>query len=264
MATHYCRKIFGKNLTHNLKTRICPSYLSTLPKSQLDVAEDEQSLPDESKFKLSNPDAFDVKSMVRIKSLFEAGVHFGHTEGTLDNRMKQYLYGNRLGHLIIDLNHTKRLLQQALNVTAHISYRGGVILFLCQSPLNCLTVENCAKECGEFAHTRYWRDGMFTNSSRIFKSETRLPDLCIVLNTLSSTSKNNSGQHSVLSDAAKMLIPTIAIVDTDANPNIVTYPIPGNDDTPSAINLYCDLFKNVILRAKKVRKEILDKNKISV
>lgn len=77
----------------------------------------------ESKFKLSNPDAFDVKSMVRIKSLFEAGVHFGHTEGTLDNRMKQYLYGNRLGHLIIDLNHTKRLLQQALNVTAHISYR---------------------------------------------------------------------------------------------------------------------------------------------
>lgn len=143
-------------------------------------------------------------------------------------------------------------------------FRGGVILFLCQSPLNCLTVENCAKECGEFAHTRYWRDGMFTNSSRIFKSETRLPDLCIVLNTLSSTSKNNSGQHSVLSDAAKMLIPTIAIVDTDANPNIVTYPIPGNDDTPSAINLYCNLFKNVIVKAKKIRKEILDKNKIII
>jgi small subunit ribosomal protein S2 len=133
---------------------------------------------------------------------------------------------------------------------------------LCQSPLNCLTVENCAKECGEFAHTRYWRDGMFTNSSRIFKAETRLPDLCIVLNTLSSTSKNNSGQHSVLTDAAKMLIPTIAIVDTDANPNIVTYPIPGNDDTPSAISLYCDLFKNIIKKAKAIRKEILNNNKI--
>lgn len=77
----------------------------------------------ESKFKLSNPDAFDVKNMVKIKHLFEAGVHYGHTTGTLDNRMKQYLYGNRLGHLIINLNHTKRLLQQALNVTAHISYR---------------------------------------------------------------------------------------------------------------------------------------------
>lgn len=77
----------------------------------------------ESKYRLSNPDAFDVKNMVKIKNLFEAGVHFGHTEGTLDDRMKQYLYGNRLGHLIINLNHTKRLLQQALNVAAHISYR---------------------------------------------------------------------------------------------------------------------------------------------
>jgi len=121
-----------------------------------------------------------------------------------------------------------------------------------------LTVENCAKECEEFAHTRYWRDGMFTNSSRIFKAETRLPDLCIVLNTLSSSSKNSNGQHNVLSDAAKMLIPTIAIVDTDANPNIVTYPIPGNDDTPSAICLYCDLFKNVIIKAKTLRKKILN------
>lgn len=102
---------------------------------------------------------------------------------------------------------------------------------------------------------------MFTNSSRIFKAETRLPDLCIVLNTLSSTSKNN-GQHSVLSDAAKLLIPTVAIVDTDANPNIVTYPIPGNDDTPSAIRLYCNLFKDTILKAKKIRKEILNKNTI--
>lgn len=77
----------------------------------------------ESKFKLSIPDAFDVKRMVKIKNLFEAGVHFGHTKGTLDKRMNQYLYGNRLGHLIINLNDTKRLLQQALNVTAHISYR---------------------------------------------------------------------------------------------------------------------------------------------
>lgn len=77
----------------------------------------------EDRYKLSNPDAFDVKNMIKIKSLFEAGVHLGHTEGTLDERMKQYLYGNRLGHLIIDLNQTKKLLQQALNITAHISYR---------------------------------------------------------------------------------------------------------------------------------------------
>lgn len=122
-------------------------------------------------------------------------------------------------------------------------------------------MENCALECGEFAHTRYWRSGMFTNSSRIFKAETRLPDLCIVLNTLSSTCKNSDGQHSVLSDAAKMLIPTIAIVDTDSNPNMITYPIPGNDDSPSAINLYCDLFKNVIIKAKTIRKEVLNKKK---
>ncbi|XP_050442542.1 28S ribosomal protein S2, mitochondrial [Adelges cooleyi] len=256
MTTGYCKQMFRRNLPLYLKSRICAPSLSTVAKPQIE--DNIQPIDQELKIKLTDPDAFGIKNMVTIKDLFEAGVHYGHTEGTLDDRMIRYVYGNRLGHLIIDLNQTKPLLQQALNVAAHISYRGGVILFLCQSPLNCLTVENCAKDCGEFAHTRYWRSGMFTNSSRIFKAETRLPDLCVVLNTLSSTSKGNDGQHNVLSDAAKMLIPTIAIVDTDANPNIVTYPVPGNDDTPSAIQLYCNLFKNVILKAKAIRKEVLN------
>lgn len=97
----------------------------------------------ENKFRLSNPDAFDVKNMVKIKNLFEAGVHFGHTEGTLDTRMNQYLYGNRLGHLIINLNHTKRLLQQALNVTAHITYRytEKLLLFYFSYNIICIFLE---------------------------------------------------------------------------------------------------------------------------
>ncbi|XP_050525509.1 28S ribosomal protein S2, mitochondrial [Daktulosphaira vitifoliae] len=257
MATFYLKQFFQKKLLLTINSRVYSTAFLTESKPQI---KEFQSSNHELKIKLSDPDAFGINNMVKIKHLFEAGVQYGHTIGTLDNRMKQYVYGNRLGHLIIDLNQTKYLLQKALNVAAHITYRGGVILFLCQSPLNCLTVENCAKECGEFAHTRYWRSGMFTNSSRIFKAETRLPDLCIVLNTLSSTSKENSGQHNVLTDAAKMLIPTIAIVDTDANPNIVTYPVPGNDDTPSAVQLYCNLFKNVILKAKSIRKKVLNTN----
>lgn len=55
-------------------------------------------------------------------------------------------------------------------------------------------------------------------------------------------------------EAAMANIPTIGIVDSDCNPNLIMYPIPGNDDSPSAVELYCDLFKNIVLKAKEVRK----------
>lgn len=82
-----------------------------------------------------------------------------------------------------------------------------------------------------------------------------MPDLCIFFNTLN----NVLIQHSAVKDSAKMAIPTIGILDSNCNPNLITYPVPGNDDSPAAIELYCNLFKRAILRGKEKRKEMLGK-----
>lgn len=167
--------------------------------------------------------------------------------------MKPYIYGSRLGYTIFDLDQTASHLRLALNFAAHIAYRGGVILFLNRGSQNAHLVEKTAMDCGEFSHTRFWRGGILTNANVQFRAVTRLPDLCIFLNTLN----NVMTQHAALKDSAKMSIPTIGVVDSNCNPNLVSYPIPGNDDSPVAIELYCRLFKEAILRGKEKRKEHL-------
>lgn len=86
---------------------------------------------------------------------------------------------------------------------------------------------------------REWRGGMFTNSTLMYRSMIRLPDVCIFL----GTQNNVFGQHLAVHEAAKMQSLSIGVVDTNSDPRIIAYSIPGNDDSPSAIKLYCDLFK---------------------
>lgn len=205
---------------------------------------------------LDHPDYFSVHNLFTVKDLFEARVHYGHKEGSLNDYMRPYVYGSRLGHLIFDLDITAEHLRKALNFTAHIAYRGGIICFFNRNALNAHLVEKTAQECGEYAHTRFWRGGIFTNANHQFGAVTRLPDLCIFLNT----QNNILNQHTAVRDSAKMLIPTIGVVDTNCNPNLITYPVPGNDDTPAAIELYCKLFKAAILRGKEERRKFLQEN----
>lgn len=133
-------------------------------------------LPDVSKIghihPLEHPDYFNVNNLFTTREMFESRVHFGHKEGSLDDKMRPYLFGSRLGHLIIDLDQTTVALRRALNVTAHVAFQGGVILFFCRSALNAFNVEEAAKDCGEYAHTRFWRKGTFTNSMIQFKAVT--------------------------------------------------------------------------------------------
>lgn len=200
---------------------------------------------------LRHPDYFNVHNLFTVKDLFDARVHYGHKEGSLDERMLPYIYGNRLGHLIFDLDKTAIYLRKALNIAAHIAYRDGIILFFLRGAQNSHLVERTAKECGEYAHTRFWRGGIFTNANKQFGAVTRLPDLCIFMNTLN----NVLTTHTAVRDSAKMSICTIGIVDSNCNPNLITYPVPGNDDSPVAIELYCKLFTKAILRGKEKRKE---------
>ncbi|XP_071489297.1 small ribosomal subunit protein uS2m-like [Diadema antillarum] len=200
---------------------------------------------------LQHEDFFGLQSLFTRRDLFEARVHLGHKEGLLDPRMKKYLMGTRREQCIIDLDQTVPLLRSALNFTAHMAHRSGIILFVSRTPQFAHDVEEMARQCGEYAHTRRWQKGCFTNAQIQMGPGTRLPDLLVFFNTLNDV----FAQHQAVVDAAKMNIPTVAVVDSNCNPNLITYPVPGNDDTPSAMELYIRLFKEAVLLGKQKRKE---------
>ena len=139
--------------------------------------------------------------------------------------------------------------QLALNVLSHIAYRGGIILFVSTHPQFEELTQRTARECGEYFITRRWRGGTLTNSMML-TGMTRVADLIIFLH-LPSLGRNMLA----VKEAAQANVPSIGIVDSDCNPNLIMYPIPGNDDSPSAVELYCNLFKKAVLRAKEVRME---------
>ena len=205
---------------------------------------------------LDHDDFFNVKELVSLKSLFNAQVHLGHKTGLRNPHMLPYIFGNRLGVDIIDLDETVILLQDALNIIAHIAYREGVILFLTRHIQTIPLVEKLSQEVGEYAHCRKWHPGTFTNSAAVFGDVTRLPDLCIFVNTLDTVFE----QHLAVVEAAKLNIPTVGIMDTSCDPRLISYPIPGNDDSLSAITLYCKLFKEAIRKGKNKRLEMMVKS----
>lgn len=206
---------------------------------------------------LTHPDYFKVSELFTVTDLFNARVQYGHKIGSLNDQMKPYLYGARLGHTIFDLNITAEHLRKALNFAAHVAYRDGIILMFCQNAIHSHLVEKTAIECDEFSHTRRYKLNLFLNSKQIFKGNARLPDLFLFFNTMDTV----LAQHPAVTEAAKLLIPTIGIVDSNCCPNLITYPVPGNDDTPAALELYCQLFKAAILRGKAKRKERLERER---
>lgn len=109
--------------------------------------------------------------------------------------------------------------------------------------------EMLAKEVGEYAHTYDFRPAVFSNPQAIFGLATRLPDLIVFM----SVNDNVLDTHSAVTLAAQQLIPTIGIVDTNSDPSLITYPVPGNDDTPCAIEFYNQAFKKAILAGKSNR-----------
>lgn len=201
-------------------------------------------------------DYFDLRPLVTIRELFYHRVHYGHNQGCRNDYMRPFLFGTRVETDIIDLDQTKPLLQDALNFAAHIAYKNGIILFVSRNKYMMPWVEKTALRCGEYAHCRYWRHGTFTDSRNVFGQTIRLPDLCIFLHTQNSVFK----QHKAVTDCAKLMIPTIGIVDSDCDPRLITYPVPGNDDSPTSQLYYLRLFEKAILKGKAKRQEDIEKN----
>lgn len=107
-------------------------------------------------------------------------------------------------------------------------------------------------EVGEYAYCKQWKSGSFTDSARRYGSVIRLPDMCIFFHTHDKMNEPHAG----LNEASKMLIPTVAICDTDIDPSQITFPIPGNDDSMTSVQLYVRLFKEAIMRGKNKRAEL--------
>jgi len=197
-------------------------------------------------------DYFGVRKLVTVQSLFNSRVHLGHKVGVRNPYMLPFLFGTRIGVDIIDLEQTAVLFGDALNFLAHIAYRGGIVLFVSRHVQTIPLVERTAVECGEYAYCSVWQQGTFTNSTTNFGAITRLPDTVVFMSALNNVFE----MHEAVTETAKMNIPSISVMDSSCDPRLITYPIPGNDDSPCAIELYCGLFKEAILRGKAKAKEL--------
>ena len=186
---------------------------------------------------------FGVEKLTSLQELFEARVHLGHKRGMWHPNMLPYLYGHRAGIHIIDLDKTWNCLQVALNVISHVAYSNGIILFVNERPQFERLNQKAARDSNQYFVTK-WNTGTLTNMQRKLGTMT-YPDLII----FTSVPPNESA----VKEAAMCCVPSVGIVDSDCDPQYITYPIPGNDDTPSALQLYFRVFSQAIKNASAER-----------
>lgn len=216
-----------------------------------------------------------------MRQLLEAGVHFGHHTRRWNPKMRQYIFGVRNGVHILDLQQTVPMLDQALRAVREIAANGGRVLFVGTKRQAQEKVAESAKRCGQFYVNHRWLGGMLTNWKTISGTINRLKELEVILEqdrskyakkeVLMMTREREKLEKSIggikdmggqpdaifiidttkedlaIMEANKLGIPVFAVIDSNSNPEGVTFPIPGNDDALRAIEMYCDLFASAIL-----------------
>ena len=222
-----------------------------------------------------------------IRQLLEAGVHFGHKTMRRNPKMSKYIYTNRNGLSIIDLNKSAILLQNALKVAKEVAKNNGRILFVATKKQAVDQVADAAKRCGQYYVNFRWLGGMLTNWKTVSKSIKTLRDVEAKLSVEDGEVSYNKKERLVLerqrlkleqalggikdmggypdlvfiidsnkeslavAEARTLKIPIMAILDSNCNPDNVTFPIPGNDDSAKSIKLYCRLLSDAILSGIK-------------
>ena len=219
---------------------------------------------------------------ISMRQLIEAGVHFGHNARRWNPKMGQYIYGVRGGVHILDLGQTVPMLNQALEAIRAVAAKGGKILFVGTKTAAQEPIAEAAKRCGQFYVNHRWLGGMLTNWKTVSVSIKRLKEIDAKtesgeINALTKKERLNMAREReklfnslggildmngrpdmlfvidapkeslAIAEANKLGIPVVAICDSNANPDVITYPVPGNDDAIRAINLYCDLVSEAVL-----------------
>ncbi len=221
-----------------------------------------------------------------IRQLLEAGVHFGHKTMRRNPKMTRYIHTNRNGISIIDLNKTANLLHNSLKTVKEITKNNGRILFVATKKQAIEPVAEAAKRCGQYYVNFRWLGGMLTNWKTVSQSikalkkiEEQLADPSEIgynkkeklvlqrqkekLEQALGGIKNMGGypdlvfiidthkESLAIAEAKKLNIPIMAILDSNCNPDGITFPIPGNDDSAKSIKLYCRLISDAAIAGIK-------------
>ncbi len=227
---------------------------------------------------------------VGLKDLLEAGVHFGHQTRKWNPKMKPYIFIARGGIYIIDLQRTLKALNEASAFLKKIAAKGGTVLFVGTKKQAKVAIREMATRVNMPYVTERWLGGMLTNHQTIYKSVQKLEEIEAMMNDgrmenfskkeqLDLTRKfeklnNNLGgirnmkgvpdvvfvvdtaeEETAVREASNLGIPVIGIVDTNCDPTLVRYPIPGNDDAIRAITLFTRTVADAIEEGRAMRGE---------
>ena len=228
---------------------------------------------------------------ITMKELLEAGVHFGHQTKRWNPKMKQYIFGERNGIYIIDLQKTLRLFKEATQFVAELASQGKTVLFVGTKRQAQDAVAEEAGRCGMYFVNQRWLGGLLTNFTTIQKSIKRLKELDSMATDgryellpkkevtrlereRKALEKNLSGikdmprlpdaifvidsknEEIAVAEARRLGVPVIAIVDTNCDPDFVDYVIPGNDDALRAIRLFTSKIADSVLEGQGMAKDV--------
>jgi small subunit ribosomal protein S2 len=224
--------------------------------------------------------------VVTMKQLLEAGVHFGHQTRRWNPKMREYIFTERNGIYIIDLQKTVRLLEQAYDYVRNLAFQGGVLLFVGTKKQAQETIAEEAGRCGMPYVNQRWLGGMLTNFATIRRRVERLHQLeqMEVDGTFQLLPKKEvmrlqrekeklekylggirtmrelpdavdivdpRKERIAVAEARRLRIPIVAIVDTNCDPDEIDYPIPGNDDAIRSVKLITNKLADAVLEGRQ-------------
>ena len=225
----------------------------------------------------SAPAAPHERRELNVRTLLEAGAHFGHQTRRWNPQMRRFIFGERNGIHIVDLDQTLPRLQGGLEFLRETVARGGRVLFVATKRQAQEPVRIAAERCGQFYVNNRWLGGMLTNFRTVRRSIERFKEMLTIVEDeekanelpkkelsalnreVTKYRKSLDGirdmsrlpdalfvidlnkEHIAVSEAQRLGIPIVAIVDTNCSPGGIDFPIPGNDDAIRAIQLYCEL-----------------------
>ena len=228
----------------------------------------------------------DVAKQLTIRALLDAGVHFGHQVQRWNPKMKPYVFGERNGIHIIDLQKTLPIARKACEFIKQIASSGQQMLFVGTKKQAIEPIQEAAKRCEQFYITKRWLGGTMTNFKTIKASIDRLRKLEIMkekgelehfgkkeltrvekeifrLQEYLSGIRDMRGvpsaifvvdikkEHITVAEARKLKVPIVGIADTNIDPTLIDFPIPGNDDSIRSIRLFTDLIADAYLEGQK-------------
>jgi small subunit ribosomal protein S2 len=222
---------------------------------------------------------------IGLKELLEAGVHFGHQTRRWNPKMRKFIFDARNGIHIIDLSKTLVQLEAACGFLADVVGKGGEALFVGTKKQAQAAVKEAAKSCGQLYATERWLGGTLTNFNTVKRSIDRLKQLekmdadgtmanygkqeqSVMRREIARLVKNLDGvrsmqrypgamfvvdikrEHNAVAEARRLKIPLVAIVDTNCDPDLVEYPIAGNDDAIRSVRLILTVVVQAITQAR--------------